>query len=423
MVPNGWTVKTLNDVSRITRLAGAEYSDVWETNSNGEIIALRGFNIGNNEVNLRDVERITQDMSLKLSRSKLYKKDIVFPCVGSIGKAYLVQEDNKFHINQNIAKLTPSDTVEPLFLTYCLLSKACVNQILKFNTSSSQPNVLVGNLRKFQFAFPQDRKEQRKIAQILSTWDKAIATTEKLIDTSKQQKKALMQQLLTGKKRLVDPETGKAFEGEWEEVRLSALSIKGKGNFTDGDWIESPYIADSGCRLIQTGNIGVGCFKNKAKKYISEASFVKLKCKEVKVNDLLICRLAEPAGRACVVPDIGERKMLTSVDVTIMRVDKTKSSPEYLSYFFSLDHTLYTVTTLCGGSTRSRISRTNLGRMKIFLPALNEQQKIAVVLSAADKEIELLEAKLAHLKQEKKALMQQLLTGKRRVQVAETEVA
>ena len=62
MVPNGWTVKTLNDVSRITRLAGAEYSDVWETNSNGEIIALRGFNIGNNEVNLRDVERITQDL-------------------------------------------------------------------------------------------------------------------------------------------------------------------------------------------------------------------------------------------------------------------------------------------------------------------------------------------------------------------------
>ena len=61
--------------------------------------------------------------------------------------------------------------------------------------------------------------------------------------------------------------------------------------------------------------------------------------------------------------------------------------------------------------------------MKIFLPALNEQQKIAVVLSAADKEIELLEAKLAHLKQEKKALMQQLLTGKRRVKVAETEAA
>ncbi|CAE6892358.1 COG0732 Restriction endonuclease S subunits [Vibrio sp. B1FLJ16] len=54
--------------------------------------------------------------------------------------------------------------------------------------------------------------EQRKIAKILSTWDKAIATTEKLIETSKQQKKALMQQLLMGKKRLIDPETGKAFK-------------------------------------------------------------------------------------------------------------------------------------------------------------------------------------------------------------------
>jgi type I restriction enzyme S subunit len=294
-----------------------------------------------------------------------------------------------------------------------------VRQWKKFAASSRKdPNITREDVCGFEVLLPP-LPEQRKIAKILSTWDKAITTTEKLIETSKQQKKALMQQLLTGKNRLIDPETGKAFEGEWEEFRLSTLSIKGKDNFTDGDWIESPYIADSGCRLIQTGNIGVGCFKNKAKKYISEASFVQLKCKEVKVNDLLICRLAEPAGRACVVPDIGERKMLTSVDVTIMRVDKTKSSPEYLRYFFSLDHTLYTVTTLCGGSTRSRISRTNLGRMKILLPALNEQQKIVSVLTSADKEIELLEAKLAHFKQEKKALMQQLLTGKRRVKVDE----
>lgn len=110
MVPNGWNIKTLNEVSKITRLAGAEYSDVWETNPNGEIIALRGYNIGNNHINLRDVERITQEMPLKLSRSKLFKDDIVFPCVGSIGKAYLVKEDNRFHINQNIAKLTPDET-------------------------------------------------------------------------------------------------------------------------------------------------------------------------------------------------------------------------------------------------------------------------------------------------------------------------
>lgn len=68
------------------------------------------------------------------------------------------------------------------------------------------------------------KEEEDKIAQILSTWDKAVATTEKLIKTSKQQKKALMQQLLTGKKRLVNPETGKAFEGDGKRFEQEMFS-------------------------------------------------------------------------------------------------------------------------------------------------------------------------------------------------------
>lgn len=79
------------------------------------------------------------------------------------------------------------------------------------------------NWFKWDFNLPP-LPEQRKIAKILSTWDKAISTTEKLIETSKQQKKALMQQLLTGKKRLLNSETGKVFEGEWEEVKLSEVA-------------------------------------------------------------------------------------------------------------------------------------------------------------------------------------------------------
>ena len=237
-----------------------------------------------------------------------------------------------------------------------------------------------------------------------------------MIDNSKQQKKALMQQLLTGKKRLLD-DNGKPFEGEWDEFQLSDLALSGKNNFTDGDWVESVHIKESGCRLIQTGNIGVGYFKNKNKKYISQDSFDELKCTEVHVGDLLICRLAEPAGRACIVPDIGESKMLTSVDVIIMRTDTTKALAKYLSYYFSLNHTLHRVSALCGGSTRSRVSRSVLGKMKLSLPNVQEQQKIATVLNNADKEIELLEQQLADLQQEKKALMQVLLTGKKRVVV------
>ncbi|WP_418114833.1 restriction endonuclease subunit S [Vibrio scophthalmi] len=196
-----WEEVKLDDISTITRLAGAEYSDIWETKDNGEIIALRGFNIGQNKLIFRDLERIDNQLSLKLSRSRLNKNDIVFPCVGSIGKACLIREDDKFHINQNIAKITPKSVV-PLFLTFCLLSKRAEAQILQFNTSSSQPNVLVGNLRKFKFILPVEVKEQQKIASVLTAADKDIELLETKLEHFKQEKKALMQQLLTGKRRV-----------------------------------------------------------------------------------------------------------------------------------------------------------------------------------------------------------------------------
>ncbi|EJA3431925.1 restriction endonuclease subunit S [Vibrio parahaemolyticus] len=414
MVPNGWEKSPVGKLCK-SIVPGRNKPKVFD----GDIPWVTTPEISGKYIpSAKQKNYISQSVAKECGAKIVPKGAVIIAAVGELGLTAIAKEE--IILNQQLHAFVCPPNVNNEYLAYFLSAQKPYMDTVASKTTI--PYMNKSNCESIPVLLPP-LPEQHKIAQILSTWDKAITTTEKLIDVSKQQKKALMQQLLTGKKRLIDPETGKAFEGEWEEVRLSALSIKGKGNFTDGDWIESPYIADSGCRLIQTGNIGVGCFKNKAKKYISEASFVELKCKEVKVNDLLICRLAEPAGRACVVPDIGERKMLTSVDVTIMRVDKTKSSPEYLSYFFSLDHTLYTVTTLCGGSTRSRISRTNLGRMKIFLPALNEQQKIAAVLSAADKEIELLEAKLAHFMQEKKALMQQLLTGKRRVKVAETDAA
>lgn len=403
MVPNGWNIKTLNEVSKITRLAGAEYSDVWETNPNGEIIALRGYNIGNNHINLRDVERITQEMSLKLSRSKLFKDDIVFPCVGSIGKAYLVKEDNRFHINQNIAKLTPDETVDPLYLTYCLLSKESENQIMKFNTSSSQPNVLVGNLRKFEFQFPKTVPEQQKIAKILSTWDKAISTTEHLIDNSTQQKKALMQQLLTGKKRLLD-ESGKQFDGEWEEVKLSEIAQITMGSSPKSDAYNE--IGD-GLPLLQ-GNADIKNRKSAPRIYTSQIT------KECHVDDILFSVRA-PVGTVA----LSNHNACIGRGIAAIKAKKNHSQ-DYLYQWllsFELKWERYSQ-----GSTFEAVNSDDIKSLNLSIPNYKEQQKIATVLTNADKEIELLEQQLADLQQEKKALMQVLLTGKKRV-VVNGEVA
>ena len=409
MVPKGWDVKTLNEVSKITRLAGAEYSDVWETNPNGEIIALRGYNIGNNHINLRDVERITQEMSLKLSRSKLFKDDIVFPCVGSIGKAYLVKEDNRFHINQNIAKLTPDETVDPLYLTYCLLSKESENQIMKFNTSSSQPNVLVGNLRKFEFQFPPSVLEQQKIAKILSTWDKAISATERLIDNSTQQKKALMQQLLTGKKRLLDDE-GKRFEGEWEDVTLgncADLTAGGTPSTKKSEYWggEIPWMNSGEVNLKQVFSV---------EGRITQAGLDNSSTKIIPTNSILIALAGQGKTRGTVA--INRINLCTNQSIAAIMPHQDILDHDFL--YFNLDSRYQELRSMStGDGGRGGLNLSILKSIKILLPSLKEQQKIATVLTNADKEIELLEQQLADLQQEKKALMQVLLTGKKRVVV------
>ena len=74
---------------------------------------------------------------------------------------------------------------------------------------------------------------------------------------------------------------------------------QGGGLFTDGDWIESPYITDSGTRLIQTGNVGIGEYREKGGRFVSHDTFQALRCTEVLPGDLLICRLADPVARSC----------------------------------------------------------------------------------------------------------------------------
>jgi type I restriction enzyme S subunit len=99
---------------------------------------------------------------------------------------------------------------------------------------------------------------------------------------------------------------------DWETKTLLELAEGKKDLFDDGDWIEAEHITTKGVRLIQTGNIGIGKFIEKdERKYIYETSFISLRCKELKQGDLLICRLAEPAGRSCVLEDIGEGKVVT----------------------------------------------------------------------------------------------------------------
>ncbi len=301
---------------------------------------------------------------------------------------FLLRDKNNYFING--------------FKGYLDSIKVIKNQFDKLATGLKVYGVSKGNLKLVQIPLPP-LPEQEAIAEVLSDTDALIIALKKCIVKKRNIKQGAMQKLLTPKP-------------DWKVKSIFELAEYKKQLFDDGDWIELEHITDSGIRFIQTGNIGVSKYlERKNKKYIYPESFIKLNCKLLLKGDLLICRLAEPAGRACIFPDIHEPKVVTSVDVTIFRPNKINVNRAFLNYVFSSNEWFTKVYESVGGTTHKRISRGSLGKIEIHIPPFSEQTHIATILSDMDDEIDALESKMVKTKNLKLGLMQQLLTGKIRL--------
>lgn len=150
-----------------------------------------------------------------------------------------------------------------------------------------------------------------------------------------------------------------------------------KNYIGDGDWIESKDQSTFGIRLLQTGNIGFGNFRDKKDSYhyISEETFNNLNCNEIFSGDILISRLPEPVGRACIIPILPNR-LITAVDCTILRINNRILLDNFFIYYTQSTKYLDLIKENCTGTTRLRISRGNLEEIMIPIPPLNEQSRI-----------------------------------------------
>ncbi|OHY56131.1 restriction endonuclease subunit S [Shewanella algae] len=244
--------------------------------------------------------------------------------------------------------------------------------------------------KKLKIAVPP-YSEQKKIAQILSTWDKAITTTEQLLHNSQQQKKSLMQQLLTGphpsKPRLLD-DNGVRFGGEWKHQRLASLcTIKtGKKDVNEGNPEGNYPFFTCASEPTKSDNYSYDC----------EALLI--------AGNGMLGKTHYFNGKF----EAYQRTYILSefigIDVPFLH--------QYILYWLMRD-----IDREKQHGAMPYIKLGLLQNFKVLLPSIAEQQKIAAVLSIADQEITALQQKLDALKQEKKALMQQLLTGKRRVKI------
>lgn len=151
---------------------------------------------------------------------------------------------------------------------------------------------------------------------------------------------------------------------------------------SDGNWIEAKDTSDSGIRMLATGNIGNGTFIENAGKnrFISVATFNRLRCHEVLNGDCLIARIDDPIGRVCIVPDLGYRS-IASVDCTIVRFNQGKVLPRWFQYYSMTSQYRKSIESIVSTeSLRKRLPGKRLKSVLIPVPTIREQRQAIALL-------------------------------------------
>lgn len=258
---------------------------------------------------------------------------------------------------------------------------------------------------KFEFDLPP-LAEQKKIAEILTTWDRAIEVAKAQLDSARTQKRALMQQLLTGRRRFPEFEGREAekmaFPEGWQSVRLAEMCdlINGRG-FKPHEWSTSGY------PIIRIQNLnGSPDFNH----YDGEFN------PKILVRDGELLFAWSGSRGTSFGPHIWRGPEAVLNYHTWRVVPKPITSREFLLHY--LRHVTAEIeATAHGASALVHTQKDTMESRRCFIPPFGEQQKIAAILSDCDREVAVANSNVVKLRTEKKALMQQLLTGKRRVSV------
>lgn len=192
---------------------------------------------------------------------------------------------------------------------------------------------------------------------------------------------------------------------------LSLADLLSGSLFKDGDWIESKdQSPDGSVRLIQLADIGDGYFIDKSNRFLTLERAKQLKCTFLERDDILVARMPDPIGRCCLFPFDGEEAYVTAVDVCILRA-KAGINKKWLTNLINSPRIRSEIEQNATGTTRQRISRKNLGAIRLKVPPLPEQERIAEILTSVDDSIRATEAVIAQAERVKRGLMEDLLTG------------
>ncbi len=393
-IPEDWEVKRLGEIfefknginaSKESYGKGVKFINVMEVINNEYVIA----------------KDIPGSIQISNEQKRLYRVkngDILFNRTSettdevAMSSVYLGNEDVVF--GGFVIRGTPIDeTLNKYFGKYCFRGELIRAKITKSGQGAVRSNIGQKDLSKIKIPLPP-LPEQRAIAHALGLMDAAINTNNQLIAQKELRKKWLMQNLLTGKKRL------KGFSGAWKDVHLSDMfSERNERN-------------NNGLALLSIGQNGVYPQEDSIKKDTSNSD--KSKYKKICVGDIGYNTMRMWQGRSA----LSSLEGIVSPAYTIV-TPKENADSLFFAYLFKTPKLINLFWRNSQGLVNDTLNCKfkDFSIVKVFLPPKEEQTAIAQVLQAADKELALLKAKTDKLKEQKKGMMQVLLTGKKRLKI------
>lgn len=402
IIPEDWEVKRLGEVCDYVDYRGKSPNKV----SNGVfLVTAKNIREGYIDYEISKEYIPKEDFEIVMHRGKAEVGDVLITTEAPLG--HVAQIDNpNIALAQRVIKYRGRKNLLNTFLKYYLMSETFQLILTSNATGSTALGIKGSRLHQLPIIIP-NVEEQLKIVSVLQLWDTAIEKQTQLVEKLTLRKRGLMQQLLTGKKRL------KGFEGEWKEVKLgeigtaySGLSNKNKDDFEKGNAQFITYMnvfLNAKIDKTNLGQVQVLPSENQEKVQYGDIFFT------------VSSETPDEVGMSSVLLNEVQNTYLNSFCFGYRLNDFKTLDPEYASYHLRGDDFRIEMIKIAQGSTRFNISKIEVLNTKIIIPSIKEQNAISSILIQADKEIELAKQKLSQLQAQKRGLMQVLLTGKKRV--------
>lgn len=369
IIPQEWEVMRLGDIVSIT---SGESPSLYHLKAEGKYPYVKVEDLNNCEKYQESSREYSDDNNTTIKAGS-----IIFPKRGASilnNKVRIAAKD--IQMDSNMMAITPHTAiVDTEFLYIRILHE----RLYRIADTSSIPQINNKHIIPYKIAVPP-LAEQRKIAEVLGVWDEAIEKQARLIEKLTLRKRALMQRLLSAKLRLP------GFSEPWKKVKLGDVA-----ELYQPQTIQSEDLSQTGYPVYGANGL-IGYYNS----YNHEYPQVVITCR----------------GSSCGTVNFTPGKCWITGNAMVLNVDNNRDVNKSFFYYLISNSSFVN---LISGSGQPQIVRQPLLKFELHIPTLKEQTAIAEVLTAADREIELAKEKLERLRRQKRGLMQQLLTGKKRV--------